>query len=674
MRMKYLALALVPAAFTFPAVARAATFGSDGTFAFDPSATTTLDFEEDIPNDTGSASLTVADAGALHGARVLSLEAFSGVDLPVSVSAAPATYRVSAWIRGSETVVDLEVRYADNPHPGVDELTMLYPTGRVTSDGWVEVANEKVRIDGTRGASVSVGFFSAAGGAADAVEIVRDGDLGPAERSGAFCQGSADPVCGSAQVCLFSQCRWVGGQVPPIPEAREDVADYLSARARLMFGPFENRRRDLPNAEVTFERMRTASDPWTYWNGFMLGVRQLHDGHTTTSSIGDFVLDNEKPLGLCFIEGDADLSHAVAPKDPQYLDVLVSHTAGSRTLDMVPGDRLIAIDGLHPIEWARAQIEHHWSLSTVSNHETFAELAEQLRSLVPRYAHSMTVVRCDAANATCAAPEKIDLATLPTFAEGESFMGVQCDSRPLRHLPTSPANHATGGSVLYGILNESDATERIYGSEFDSLYTLGGDGVGPGLQAAVAQFKADARGVVLDHRSGNGGTILGPQILWDFAVPRHTVSVYLDRQRAEDELPSLADGLAAFTKGAEAGFADVGGSSTHATMPIALLVTRDVSASDWLPLGLKGQAPNVKIFGPFMTNGGFSTRYGFGYWLGMNYVMAAGDTFDATGLTRNGRGVEPDIIVLPRQSDLYAGKDSVFEAALAWVRAEAGAP
>jgi hypothetical protein len=79
------------------------------------------------------------------------------------------------------------------------------------------------------------------------------------------------------------------------------------------------------------------------------------------------------------------------------------------------------------------------------------------------------------------------------------------------------------------------------------------------------------------------------------------------------------------------------GSANPTTMPVALLLTRDISASDWLPLGLKDAAPNVKLFAPFQTNGGFSTRYSFGYWLGVNYVIAVGDTYDVTGTTRRGR-------------------------------------
>jgi hypothetical protein len=652
-----------------------ASISDDGTFVFDADTVAKLDFESDVIVEEGGPSLSVEDEGALEGKRVLSLGAFAGADLPVQLLAGAQTYRVSAWIRGGETIVDLEVRYADNAHAGVDELSTLYPTGRMTSDGWVEVQNDGIRIDGGRSPAVSIGFFSAAGSAIDAVEIVSDGTMSPEEKSGRACAGATDTSCGQQQQCQFSQCRYVGGWVPPIPADRDAVAAYLRARADLLFGPYINRTRDLPSARVAFDRMATATDRWTYWNGFLLGVRLLHDGHTTTSGIASFVLENEKPLALCFLEGDADLSHGVAPKDPQYLDVVVSHVGPFRNLGLGPGDRLLYVDGQHPIAWARSLVELHWGMSPVSNHETYAELAESLRGLIARYAHTVTVIRWDAESGTCSDAETIDLSAIAPIAEGEPFEGVACDNRPLRHLADSPPNHAATDyyKVHFGIVNESNATERIYGAEWESLYTTNGnDGAGAGLKAAVEAFRADATGVILDHRTGNGGTIRAPQILWDFAVPRHPVSVYLDRQRAEDEQPDIMTGLWTFDEGVNRGLADFGGSDLHVTMPVALLLTRDVSASDWLPLGFKGIAPHVKIFAPYETNGAFSTRYGFGYWLGMSYVIAVGDTFDAEGRTHNGRGVAPDFVVLPKQSDLVIGKDTVYEAALAWVRQEIG--
>jgi hypothetical protein len=39
-------------------------------------------------------------------------------------------------------------------------------------------------------------------------------------------------------------------------------------------------------------------------------------------------------------------------------------------------------------------------------------------------------------------------------------------------------------------------------------------------------------------------------------------------------------------------------------------------------------------------------------------------------MTLCGRGVYPDEVVLPRQSDLLEGRDTVHEAAVAWLREE----
>lgn len=463
------------------------------------------------------------------------------------------------------------------------------------------------------------------------------------------------------------------GGVPPIPPNRDDVTDYLAARLHLIFGPFENREIDLPVADVAIERMRHATDAWTYWDAFFLAVRRLHDGHTSTSSLSDFYLRNQRPIALCFIEGNADLTHEVAPADPAYLDVLVSHAGADRNAGLRQGDRLVRVDGQHPIAWARSLIEVHWSLSPTSNHVTFAELAEQLRGLIARYAHEIEVVRCDAEGA-CGEVETLDLdAVLPLLPDGTAFDGVACDNRPLRHLATSPPNHASesGDSVYSGAVLGTEADEKIYGLEWESLYTANGqDGVGRGLHDAVDTWRDEAAAaVILDHRSGNGGTLTANGILWDYFVERHESDAYVERQRADDERPSLEEGRAIFEAARGDGLIDVVGKvdPEGRDVKVALLLTRDVSASDWLPLGFKG-SPNVRIFAPFQTNGAFSTRYQLSYWLGMTYVLASGDTFLPTGEALNGHGVEPDVRILPLQSDLAAGRDSVFEAALAWVR------
>jgi hypothetical protein len=650
-----------------PAPARAGEFTADGSFLFDPGAVAAFDFEDG--GDPASGVVPTADKQSLSGGHVLAVPAqMMGATLSIPLPLPRATYRVSAWVRDSEVVASLTIAYG----PAPSEVAALYPTGRLTSDGWVEVAADHVRVDGPRLTSLSVGLFSATGAVVDAVELVPDGGAeGFPVTPNAACNGVTDPSsCAADQLCVWSECRNVSGWVPPIPADRDAVAGYLAARVELLFGPYLERTVDLPAVRAYLDQMRFAKDRFQFWNGFLSAVRRLHDGHTTTSGLADFVLRNPRPLALCFLEGDADLSHAVAPKDGEYLDVLVSLAGGDHNLGLHPGDRLVAVDGQHPIAWARALVGAYWGQPGISNHTTFAEHASLLRSTISRFAGTIDVVRCDPVKGTCGAVETITLADLPLDPPGTPIDEVYCDNRPLRHVPGAPADHSTGETVYSGIVNESDATEKIWGLEWESLYTTdGSDGVAGPLNTAVTSWQTGARGVILDHRTGYGGTILAPEILWNFSIKTHANDLYVDRTYAEEEQPSVSDAQARFNAAlGTQSMQYVGSGSPRTDVPVALLLTEDVSASDWLPQGMKG-GENVRLFGPFQTNGGFSTRYSLGYWLSMGYVMAVGDDILADGTTHNGRGVEPDVVVLPRQSDLLAGKDSVFEAALAWVRA-----
>jgi hypothetical protein len=644
--------------------AEAGEFTKEGRFLFDPGAVVKLDFEEETPPE---GLTTEIDEGALSGKRVLAIGAYEGPYVAVSVPKSRATYRASAWIKGAEVVGTLTLAYGAN----TSEVAAMYPTGRITSDGWVEVAADHVRVDGARLTALNLGFFSATGAVVDAAELVPDGgseDL--PVTANAACSGVADSgACALDQLCVWSECRNVSGWVPPIPEDRDAVADYLAARVHLLFGPYLERSVDMPAVDVELGKMRLAKDRWTYWNGFTTAIRKLHDGHTSTSGLADYVLQNPRPLALCFLEGDADVTHGTAPSDPDYLDVLVSHTGADHNLGLHTGDRLVSVDGQHPIAWARSLVSLNWSQPGISNHVTFAELAASLRGMISRYAGTIEVIRCDAAEGTCGALETISVKDIPLDPPETPVDSVSCDNRPFRHIEGAPANHQTGDEVYSGIVDASDTTEKIYGLEWESLYaTSPNNGVLPPIKSAIGAWKSDARGVILDHRTGFGGTILAPEVLWGFAIPKRPGDLYVDRTFAEEEQPSPEEAKKRFDAALNTPYMQYVGSNNPVTdIPVALLITQDVSASDWLAEGLKG-GPNTRIFGPFQTNGGFSTRYAFSYWLSMGYVMAVGDDILADGSTHNGRGVEPDEVVLPKQSDLLAGRDTVFEAALAWVR------
>ncbi|MSP26309.1 MAG: hypothetical protein EXR75_14365 [Myxococcales bacterium] len=651
--------------------ADAGEFASDGSFVFSEGAQIAFDFESvELPPLADSEApmpMRVASDTALSGTHVIAVAPFTEAAFVAALPMPSSRFRASLWIRGGEAAGFVGVTFDGGDK--LDEVAALYPTGRVTSDGWLELANDGIRIDGLR-SKIAVGVFAPSGCELDAIEIHSEG---PSDVPiGASCNGTADAsACNVGQVCYWSRCRNVNAWVPPIPPNREHVTAYLESRLRFLFGPYLSRTLDLPNALIAIEQMRHAKDPFGYWNGFLLAVRRLNDGHTGTSGLADYAIPNPSPLDVCFIGGVADASASTAPLAPSLGDVLVSHVGSTRNLGLRPGDRLVRIDGVHPVVWARAQRDHYFAQPSAANHTTSAELLASLRSLVSRFADELEIVRCDAATNTCGPLEKLSITELAPMIPGEPFDGVECDHRPLRHLANSPKDHGGESEVFAGPVLEAASSERIYGVEWDSLYTTTGqDGIGANLNKAIKLLETDdATAVIFDHRRGTGGTIVGPQIIWKFARELTPLTLFHTRQRAGDEQPSLAQGMALFQAGLTTGDVDYAGGAIPAPIPVALLVTQDVSASDWLALGLKG-APGVRLFGPHMTSGSFSTLLHFGYWLGMSYTVATGDTFIADGSSLNGYGVLPDELVQPLESDLMLGRDTVFEAALAWVRSE----
>lgn len=652
--------------------AHAVVFDAAGETSFEAAAVLTQSFEPgQIPEpDAGDAGdepelLPEKSDSALHGQWVLSLEQFSGANLPITLPPVASSHRVSLWARG-EVVATLEVEYSDDR---VDEFAVLYPTGRMTSDGWYELEARGFSIDPERAKHVQIGFFSPVGAEVDALEIVRDGPMVPSNA----CAGASDKsACAPGQLCMWGQCRNMASRVPalPPPDYREQLVDYLASRFSFLYGPFKNRKTDLPNALLEMEAMRNAGDAWSFWRHYRTAIHRLHDWHTKGSDVSGYLLENPKPIAVCFIEGDADLSQSLAPSHPTFGDVLVSHVGKVNTFGLRPGDRLLAVDGKHPVEWTRSLIAIDGDFWTASNPRTYAEDVSRLNRLIGQFANEIEVLRCDPGTQTCGPASEILSITELEPAEPGTGTGIGCDNRPVLHVPGTPEHHPTGG-FFHGIVKESNDQEAIYGLSWSSLSVGNGGSLGTKLEQAVQTWRDQARGVILDHRTGYGGTNLGPPIIWKFLREPTPLDAFEYRQRSLDVGPqSLAEGKAVFEQLMKAGAVEVaGGPNPALDVPVALLIHLDGSASDWLPLGVKG-APRAKIFGPHETAGAFSTLFSFGYWFGIGYSIAVGDTYHFSGDTLNGKGVEPDVVVEPKQSDLLAGKDTVYDAALAWVRQE----
>ena len=650
------------AAFASPA--KANHFAPDGSFLFESDAIYAEGFEQTLPSlDADYEMLAVPDA--LEGSKVFACEAlYQSVDLSFPLPKSPAVYETTIWLRG-DGLVGVAISYDDG---AAGDFSQLFPTGRMTSDGWMEFRSAPITVDGARGAHPLLFFFGQV--EADAFEVHASDAMAfaPPQR----CEGLADPTCTGDRFCLSGWCRNPQGWVPPIPPDRAQMAAYLKNRLSFFFGPYLNRDRYLDASLAEAEAMADAPSRWRFWNGFATAIRRLRDSHSSVSSLSAYLLENPRPLNACFTIGEADLSQDLAPSHDSLPDLLISHTGETHNWGFSPGDRLVAVDGQHPILWMHSLIAHDWTFSAANDPASVAMDAERLRSAIPRYAHTITVIHCG--THSCSEPEEVDVLAVPEVDMDEVHGIVDCDHRPRLLVESQPENHSLGVDAVSGLVTSAEPEEKIYGLVWDLL--ISGSSGDASVESAVQQWRQDARGVVLDHRKGNGGS--GPQgstsiadPILAFVKPPTLFGVMPFRQAADEEGPAtLSEGLDLVEAYQNTSLAwRGGGTSPRSDVPVALLITRDVSFSDLFPYAFKG-AERVRIFGPNPTNGAFSTFFGMGYWYGFNYQLAAGDTIGADGLSLSGRGVTPDQVVFPRQSDLVAGTDTLVAEALSWIRSE----
>jgi hypothetical protein len=627
------------------------------------------------------AFMVQADASALSGGSSVKLQVSSGQcqeRFLVAVPATKASYRATVWIRHGSAAGRLNVSYPDGSGHSALVSARMAPTGRATSDGWIELASNDFSVDGIPTADGSVAkvylrindFSDAEGIDVDALELVPSGEYVEEQA----CESVRDAVCGPDSICIGGQCARGELSVPPLPQGqmKDDIVDVMEGQLENFFGGQKTRLVDLPLALSTLESIRHAETPWRFWNGWATAVRQLHDWHTHAD--GSLLQDHggRGRLNACFIEGDADLSHQIVASDPHYRDILVSHI-GPDSRGLSPGDRLVAVDGQHPIAWARGLIDVDWGYHVASDSDSFADFPEALggpNGLIVRYAKEISVVRCSA-GACDGQLETIQIGDLATNSGGTD---VVCDNRPTYHLAgPDPTNHYVFGTIFDGPIFDTTPQEAIFGMVWDTL-DGGGDPAGPvnaALSSAITGWKANARGVILDHRAGNGGTLDSAELVTTFVRPQTLAAIIrMPMFTAGYTGPdTIAEGLALVAGASPNDQYVVGSANPDTALPVALLLHRDGSASDYMPFGMKG-APKVKIFGPGPTAGAFSTFIQFSYWGGIRYQFASGDTIAASGVSLMGRGVTPDFVVQQKQSDLLAGKDSIHEAALAWVRSE----
>lgn len=653
---------------TLSSNASANTFLDDGTFRFSDDALLTDSFEAPKEAYQGNGNFnTIASPNALDGSQILTVFAQNdSAELRFPISGPKRMAKASVWVRSFGVVGTL----VENAQGAVASFTQLFPTGRVTSDGWMELESSPMPLDPAQSSNVYVFFYGSF--EADALQWITVNNEPWLEASPCF--GLTDPTCGGDRICMSGLCQDPRGWVPPLPSDPPAVTRTLETRLKYFLGPYASRENHLETAIASMNKMHLASSRWQFWNGFTTALQRLRDSHTTSYYLSQFIFENPRPMNACFIVGLGDVSQHDYPTHPQWPDVLVSHVGTAMAWGIEPGDRLVEVDGRHPIDWAQSLLGYDQSFSPPNDPASLSMYVEGLRASIPRYAKSLTVLQCKTSPCT---RRTIEVASIETVAPGTDVGAVACDHRPQPLVAGQPSTHRIGTRAYSGPVRQADTSEKIYGLVWDYLIT--GTPAQNTISTAATTWAGDGRGVILDHRTGNGGsgaegtTSIAEPII-SFVHKPSFFGINLFRKSADEEGPrSLEEGLDMIEKFKNTNGWRGGSNRARQDVPVALLITRDVSFSDLFPYAFQS-APKVRVFGPHPTNGAFSTFMGLSYWMGLTYQVAVGDTIGANGQALCGHGVAPHQVVLPLQSDLLQGRDTAIEAALTWIRSEVQAP
>ncbi|MEO1449903.1 MAG: S41 family peptidase [Bacteroidota bacterium] len=164
---------------------------------------------------------------------------------------------------------------------------------------------------------------------------------------------------------------------------------------------------------------------------------------------------------------------------------------------------------------------------------------------------------------------------------------------------------------------------------------------------------ADTKGLVIDVRGGYGGEdVLGQYIAGRFAT---TTSVYMkNRIRTVTDLADFSDWIEWTVEPQEGVSYD---------KPIVVLTHRyTISARETFCLAMK-VLPQVTFVGD-TTTGAFSNQINRELPNGWGYSISIGDWRDGQGVSHEGIGLAPDIVVRNQKSDVLAGKDEALEKAM----------
>lgn len=614
-------------------------------------------FRYDCESFSSSVSVRgTLDARAIQGEASLLLreEDFLGVSLT-----APARRRLQLvfWVlpTGALPSVSVFSSGVDAFGSGQTGVTLMQatPTGRVRSDGWVELelvhetpAVEDVQFNISIFAPLGVDIGGQpASAAVDALRVLDAGPVVADPRLGSPCRLiTEEHDCGEQLLCRARQCVQPG--VVDSPRQRQALVARRAFEVRQMSGPVTAARDVDAVAEAI---VALADDDSAHFRARLdRAVANFRDGHP--SSIAEFGGDGFNARAcLEAARVSIDGEEAVRP-------MVWSVASGEQAV--APADVVMAIDGVPPYEWlSRA---HRILFAPVRPEALAAYGTRALWSAAAQAMASVRLSRCLDDNCLSRIEFEVDA------GQGVFDFEEQC----VRMVPdTGPISFYDRGDIRIVNVHSYPFDGQDFFRVLDEVVTLPlADGGTP-------------RGVVLDQRDGTGGftSTAGPLAATFLSLQEQPRFIVVER--AENDAIDVI--LAACTTPEPCPRAFVPSGVHHGAFgdaPLALLVGNSTSNSEVTTELLRLRRAPVRVFGHGPTSGGFGFvapwdaldgRYSGTHQAYDGAFARAGDIVTHRDL-RSTLGTVPDEEVLPDRDDVLAGRDPVVEAALRWLAGELG--
>lgn len=642
-------------------------------------------------------------SSALHVGGRVGDGTVAGIELPAAPLLAALGKRrlsVSVWVRGEGDLPQLSLVYARPDRTDGFARVFAQRTGRETSDGWAELSTGPVdaTIWGVPLARIQVGLSAYAApedaGAIDALELTPlDGEPLAQNRC---TQADVDATCGPDGDCQYGRCvpGWaVWGPLPSEAHRADLVGRWLHLATHV-----QGDRHAAANASLLAAAAPSLiSSPGgtrAFHGGLQRLVNQLRDQHTSFGGPGaggvfqPYLGGGSSTVGACFGPGQLDLLASGGPGDLGYVVYRATPTALSG-VPLQKGDALTAIDGRAPLAWVRDV----WAANASSvPSDPAADLgwsATGLAAAIAKRASTIEITRCDS-DARCDGGHRrvltIDVAG-PAYARLvatgalETPGAVGCPIR-FQNSIEQFAPRVRGEDTVSGQVVRGD----VLAVQFDGTY--GASQWSPSMEALFAG--APPTKVLFDTRQGNGGYSFNAEtvarLIRSSSDPIGYVDLTIGDWQGKLDFASVAptyDRCAGSGNGAVCIFtsnwfldepAPIAGGAR-----VAFLGAADVSANDYLARMVQGRQ-NQRVFAPCPTSGAFGSISSIppmlqGWYGGSVQMQDSRWASTLGGLStapwQSGLGVAPDEVIAQRMSDAIDDRDTMVEAAHAWLR---GAP